>query len=451
MGRLNVRRRGWMAAFLAAAALLAGACRSRADSVAYDGPFAKEVREAIPKIERAAGLRFRQTPRVEERSPAEVRAFLEQQFQEQTAARDIEGQVAAYKRFGLFADTLDVKKLLLDLLTEQIVGFYDPGTKVLYVVQGARPEMRETIIQHELVHALQDQYFDLDSIQQIRGDNDRTTAVQAVIEGQATYEQLQAMLGPGDLAARLPGGWDRVRQTIRDQSESMPLYATAPLVLRETLVFPYLSGAEFVRRVKLADSTAIPRIRMPVSTEQVLHEEAWGDSLDMPVVLELPAPNVGEVLYENNLGEFETRLLLFQWSRDQAPAIRAAAGWDGDRYVLFRTPGGEGLAWVTVWDDAVNAGEFYDVADRALARRYRDLRREEVSAQERRYTGGGRAMRLTAVEIQGRPAVLFVDMPLGERTDSVPFSTHDEPSPPGRHPNSIDTPNVTTPIIAPST
>ena len=199
----------------------------------------------------------------------------------------------------------------------------------------------------------------------------------------------------------------------------MPLYATAPLVLRETLVFPYLSGAEFVQRVKLADSTAITRIRMPVSTEQVLHEEAWGDSLDMPVVVDLPAPNVGEVLYQNNLGEFETRLLLFQWSRDQAPAIRAAAGWDGDRYVLFRTPAGEGLAWVTVWDDAVNAGEFFDVADRALARRYRDLRREDVSTQERRYTGGGRAMRLTAVEIQGRPAVLFVDMPLGERTDAV--------------------------------
>jgi hypothetical protein len=420
MGRLNVRRRGWTAAALAAAVVLAGACRSRADSVAYDGPFAEEVRDAIPKVERAAGLRFKRTPRLEERSQAEVRAFLEAQFQEQTAARDIDGQVAAYKRFGLFADTLDVTQLLLDLLTEQIVGFYDPDTDVLYIVEGARPEMRETIIQHELVHALQDQYVDLDSIQQLRGDNDRSTAVQAVIEGQATYEQLQAMLGPGDLAARLPGGWDRVRQTIRDQSESMPLYATAPLVLRETLVFPYLSGAEFVRRVKLADSTAIPRIRMPISTEQVLHEEAWGDSVDVPVVVELPPPSIGEAMYDNNLGEFETRLLLFQWSREQAPAIRAAAGWDGDRYVLFRTPGGgEGLAWVTVWDDAVNAGEFLNVADQALARRYRDLRREEISTQEFRYTGGDRAMRLTAVEIQGRPAVLFVDMPRGERTDGV--------------------------------
>ena len=42
-----------------------------------------------------------------------------------------------------------------------------------------------------------------------------------------------------------------------------------------------------------------------------------------------------------------------------------------------------------------------------------------MSDNERRYTGGGRAMRLTATEVQGRPAVLFVDVPRGGRTDAV--------------------------------
>ena len=412
------RRRTW----LLAAALLAGtgACRGeRPDASGYDGPFAAEVREAIPKIERASGLRFKTPPKVEARTSAEVRAFLERQFEEEHTAQELAGQVAAYKRFGLLADTLDVRRLMLDLLTEQVVGFYDPDTEVLYVVEGSPAEMRQTIIEHELIHALQDQYMNLDSLKAIRGNNDLASAVQTVIEGQAVYEQLQANLGIGDIAARLPGGWDRVRTEIRRSSTNMPLFSAAPLLIQETLLFPYLSGAEFVRRVKFQDSLPVPSRRLPLSTEQVMHPEAYAGQGDAPTVIELPAPDGGEAVYQNNLGEFETRLLLYHWLREQPPAVRAAAGWDGDRYVLFRTPEGEAIAWLTVWDSPVDAGEFFDVMDTALRKRFRDLRMESIGPQERRYTGGDRAMRMTASEVQGRPAVLFVDVPRGGRTDAV--------------------------------
>ena len=87
--------------------------------------------------------------------------------------------------------------------------------------------------------------------------------------------------------------------------------------------------------------------------------------------------------------------------------------------MLLDTPQGRGIAWLTVWDGPLEAAEFFDVLDGALGHRFPDLRTERVSAQERRYTGGGRAMRATAVEVQGRPAVLFVDVPKGGRTDDV--------------------------------
>lgn len=423
MGGLSFMSGGWARsgsclAILTVAVAGTGCRGDRPASVAYEGPFADEVRAAIPNIEQASGLRFKTPPIVEARTQAEVRAFLERSFAEQEETRNLDGQVRAYKRLGLFADTLDVRRLILDLLTEQIVGFYDPDTKVLYVVDGTRPELRETIIAHELVHALQDQYLNLDSLQNLPADNDRLAAIQAVIEGQAVYEQMQAMLGPGDVANRLPGGWDRIRQTIREQSTNMPLFSSAPIVLQETLIFPYLSGAEFVRRLKLDDSTAIPNMRLPASTEQVLHAGAY-DEPDVPTTVELPPPAGGTAVYDNNLGEFETRLLLYQWLRDQSAAVRGAAGWDGDRYVLFTTPQGDAIAWLTVWDSPVDAGEFYDVMDLALRRRFTDLRAETVSAQERRYTGGGRALRLSAAEVQARPAVLFVDVPLGGRTDAL--------------------------------
>lgn len=404
-----------------AALLLAGAaCRGERPSTAdYDGPFADLVREAIPKIERVSNLTFRTPPVVEARTTAEVRAFLERQFAEEATQRDLDGQVAAYKLFGLLADTVDARRLLLDLLTEQIIGFYDPDTEVLYVVESAPEQLRQTTIEHELIHALQDQYVSLDSLQQLRGDNDRATAVHAVIEGQATYEQLQANLGLGDIAERLPGGWDRVRTEIRRGSTNMPRFSAAPLVIQETLLFPYLSGAEFVRRVKRGtDSTAMPLRRFPASTEQVLHPEAY-DAQDAPTSITLPPPSLGTAAYDNNLGEFETRLALFEWGGDLNAAVRAAAGWDGDRYVVLDVDGGRGLAWVTVWDTEVDAIEFFDVVDKSLVRRHRDLRAESVSDRERRYTGGGRAMRLTAVQIDGRPAVLWVDVPAGNRTDDV--------------------------------
>ena len=96
------------------------------------------------------------------------------------------------------------------------------------------------------MHALQDQYISLDSIQKVRDDNDRQAAAQAVFEGQAVTSRSPAMLGGTNIAINLPGGWDRVRDMIRESQSSMPIFAAAPDVIQETLIFPYLSGAEFV-------------------------------------------------------------------------------------------------------------------------------------------------------------------------------------------------------------
>ena len=99
------------------------------------------------------------------------------------------------------------------MLTEQVVGYYDPATKTLYVVNGADEQIVGITITHELVHALQDQYVNLDSLQKASTDNDRLAAAQAVIEGEAQFEQLAIMLGGSDnIAARLPGGRERIRE-----------------------------------------------------------------------------------------------------------------------------------------------------------------------------------------------------------------------------------------------
>ena len=407
---------------LASLGLVVAACSSdgggSANATANAGPYAKEVGEAVPRIEKAIGLPFKTPPKVERRTKDEVRNFLTQKFNESMPAAEISGIERTYRRFGLISDSLELRPFMLELLTEQVVGYYDPATKVLYVVDGADATMLNVTISHELVHALQDQYINLDSLQKVTGDNDRQVAAQAAIEGQATFEQVQAMLGSSNLAAALPGGWDRVREMIRDGQSSMPVFSSAPMIIQETLIFPYLSGAEFMRRFEETNPGAVPFDSMPVSTEQILHGAAYFENRDAPTRVTLPALAGGATsVYQNNLGEFETRLFLFQHLQDQNAAIRGAAGWDGDRYVLFETRGGDGIAWVTTWDSKIDAGEFFDLLDTLILKRYRGAKPTAATSESRTYEVAGRTLRLSTAEVSGRPVVLYVDVPSGAPTD----------------------------------
>jgi hypothetical protein len=396
----------------------AGSGKASASSAA--GPYAKEVGEAVPRIEKAVGLSFKTPPKVERRSKDEVRDFLLQKFNESMPAAEITGIERTYRRFGLISDTLQLRPFMLELLTEQVVGYYDPATKVLYVVDGAEASMVNVTVTHELVHALQDQYLNLDSIQKITGDNDRQVAAQAVIEGQATFEQVQAMLGSNNLAAALPGGWDRVRDMIREGQSAMPVFSSAPMIIQETLIFPYLSGAEFMRRFEETRPGKVPFDSMPTSTEQILHGASYFENRDAPTRVTLPELSGGaKPVYSNNLGEFETRLFLFQHLQDQNAAIRGAAGWDGDRFALFETSGGDGIAWVTVWDSKIDAGEFFDLMDTLILKRYRNAKPKGATAEARTYDVGGRTIQVTASEIGGHAVVLYVDVPTGASTNVI--------------------------------
>jgi hypothetical protein len=335
-------------------------------------------------------------------------------------AAEITGIERTYRRFGLISDSLQLRPFMLELLTEQIAGYYDPATKVLYVVDGADPTITNVTVTHELVHALQDQYLNLDSIQKVTGDNDRQVAAQAVIEGQATYEQLKAMLGPNSLSAKLPGGWDRIRDMIREGQSGMAVFSSAPMIIQETLIFPYLSGAEFMRRFDEVRPDQVPFDSMPVSTEQILHSSSYFEVLDQPTKVTLPELTGGaKPVYSNNLGEFETRLFLFQHLQDQNAAIRGAAGWDGDRFALFDAKGGDGIAWVTVWDSKIDAGEFFDLMDTMVLKRFRNAKPKTATSEERVYEVAGRTLRITTSEVNGRAVVLYVDVPNGSPTDVV--------------------------------
>ncbi len=408
MGRVNVRLAAVVVVIAVVAALYFGSRRHYGD-----GPYAREVAEAIPRIEEGTGLKFKRPPKIEVRTKEQVRAFLLKKFNEDTPAEELKGEETAYKLFGLLPDSLDLRTFLLAVLTEQVIGYYDPATKVLYVVNGTDEKTVGITVTHELVHALQDQYVSLDSIQKATSDNDRLTAAQAVIEGQAQFEQLATMGGGANSLALRVGGREQLRDMIRESMNSMPVMATAPMMIQESLLFPYLSGADFVQRFKEKKGKSNPLTNIPRSTEQILHTDAYFSTPpDEPTVITLPAPRGATKVYENDIGEFGARLVMFQQSKDQNSAARAAMGWDGDRYVVVKNASGTGMVWVTVWDTTLEAAEFSDGMIRTTTKRTGMAERVEAA-------GGatiqpkGRTITIFPRIINGRAAVIYSDYPTG--------------------------------------
>ncbi len=388
---------------------------------AGDEPYADIVNESVPRIEKQLGLTFKTPPRLEEKSRADVATFLMKQLSSERAKQQISGQERVYRVLGLMPDTLDLGALLQRLLEEQVIGYYDPSTKVLYVVDGAPKALRDQTIAHELVHALQDQYVNIDSIQGATDNADRQAAAQAILEGQAVFNQFRLDPNVGPIL-NMPGGWDRIRDVIRDGQGGMPVFASAPRAVREGLLFPYLGGADFVRRFIEKRNEIELLTDLPISTKQILNDDAYFTadkaSRDTPTDVTLPAPSIGTVAFSNSFGEFETRLIVVQHLKDEALARRAAGGLDGDRYAVIDTPQGDAVAWASVWDSPVDAADFLDLMGDAARRRYELGRRDpEPGSTTRRYdidakgTRGARTVTLRMEQLQGRPMVYLLDAP----------------------------------------
>ncbi|MFW6331643.1 MAG: efflux RND transporter permease subunit, partial [Gemmatimonadota bacterium] len=103
-----------------------------------DAELTAMIDSLLPAIAEASGLEVRRPVRFAMQSRAEARAFIERQLDEQFGHEELGGMTGAYRAFGLIPDTLDLRALMLELLTEQVVGYYDPATDRLYVLDEAQ-------------------------------------------------------------------------------------------------------------------------------------------------------------------------------------------------------------------------------------------------------------------------------------------------------------------------
>lgn len=356
------------------------------------------------RVEAATGLQFKSPPRSAMRTREQVRAYLLRKLNEELPASKLEGLETAYRLFGMLPDTLDLRPLLLELYSEQVAGYYDPDSAMLFGVAGADPAQLRVVIAHEMVHALQGERLPLDSILHDKSNNDRLAAAQSVLEGQATLSGMKALFPPETDPTKDPDFWTEYADQIRSGQASMPVLARAPLVVREALVFPYLAGARFMHWWEgSSDRDSMPYgPRMPLSTEQILFPERYARR-DLPLTLQFPPD--ASALYEDVLGESEIRVLIARLSGASQVRTERPLGWGGDRYRVYQTPAGPALVWYVVWDDPQSADRFTT----GPAAKLRSTDRK------------GYRTRVESLQLDGKPATLYVLAPESwDRWEKVP-------------------------------
>ncbi|HEX3759295.1 MAG TPA: hypothetical protein VHW23_11335 [Kofleriaceae bacterium] len=312
----------------------------------------------------------------------ELHARLLKMAAEDKTAEDSAAEGFALERWGMIPPGTDYKALLVDVLTEQVAGYYDPETKKLTISRSAGddPAWAEMVLAHEIDHGLQDQSFDLHHFEDLpSSEGDAAAARHALVEGDGIAVMIEVMLA----RRRAKVDWANPEiATAIEKSMSAPGAGSdgldrAPIAIREAMLFPYRAGFGFIAALRRRQPWAAVDAafaRPPRSTEQILHPERYlADDPPVPIEVRAPAALPGFAIAHSTVwGELGFGLWLRSRGVDERTADEAAAGWGGDRVVVLARPGDRrvgravGIAR-TEWDTEADAIEAAEAAGKALA------------------------------------------------------------------------------------
>ena len=297
-----------------------------------------EIEALIDEAEQIRGLGFLTEPRILLVDSAQFAAAVDlARLAFLTEARD-RARTVLFRLAGLLQGAEDLATLRSEVVGRPEFAWYNPQTGSLLVTvgpDGLGPLARSEIV-HEVVHAVTDQHYrwwdarmDLVRV----AAEDRLAALDALVEGDATYFQVVYVQG--------------LTASERDEIARSFLGSVQPVAdpwVVEDFAFPFEAGFDFVADLVAGGGiAAVDRayLDVPVSTEQILHPgryrrgEVPADAGVVDVVLDSYT-----ALDPASLGEWNLRLLL-------GPTVSAgllsqtADGWGGDNYRLYITGGGE--------------------------------------------------------------------------------------------------------------
>lgn len=367
------------------------------------------------------------------RSRDQIRSFL---IKEEKSGKDKKKRYADEKSleaFGLIPKGFPLDSFMIDLLTEQVAGMYDPKSKEFYIADWIPIEDQREVMAHELTHALEDQSFHVERwIDAAQPNDDAETARQAVSEGSALDAMIDYTLRSAHASVRdLPDLTLLIRSGALTGMSNDPVLAKAPIYIRDSLLFPYLDGAAFTQAFLKAHSgwadLKLVFENPPVSTQQILHPDLYLKGV-RPATVTLPAwkktkivPKQWKLLEENVMGEFGLQELLKQFlGGDRATAI--APAWTGDRYAVFQESQTHAalLVFRLKLDSHADAEHFFAAYSDVLDKKYptRTDIRDQPSFLQLQTPEGGVFLRCVAMEcldVEGATPAIFdaIDRAIG--------------------------------------
>jgi hypothetical protein len=393
--------------------------------------FAAAADEVLHQMSEITGLKLLTPLKKSLRSREQIRAYVINEMKEDKDEAERYAGERSAEAFGLLPKGFDLDNFMIDLLTEQIAGLYDPKTHEFYVADWIPASDQKMVMAHELTHALQDQHFKIDNwVKAARPNDDAELARESVLEGSAMAAMVDYLLqGTGRSLQDLP---DIDPSMLVGDMESTPMLKKAPPFLRDALIFPYLDGLNFsaaIVRPKGWGALDGVFAKPPVSTQQIMHPATYF-SFRVPPKAELPSldKDLGSDwtrLEDNLMGEFGWKEVLRQFiGEDRATPL--AAAWSSDRYILFEHKKTKKLVLIARLDlaDERATSRFFTAYSEALGKKY-DKRTNEKSEEGFLTFGtpdGGvffKCLQKSCVSLEGADRALFDKLNSGLHWDTA--------------------------------
>lgn len=350
-------------ALLAAIYLATGVAWHRAQA---ESPFAEidEIMNELSKITGLAQLKKVEYARI---GKGEVKQFLEERVKEAVKPEEIRAEELVLRKFGFVPADFDLKKTMIDLLSEQAAAFYDYRKKKLFLIDSSADFVQHSALVHELAHALADQHFHLEKfVDTAAKEDDGSLARLAVMEGQATWLMSEYLTQrTGQSLKDSPLLLKLMSRATEVASGQYPVFDRAPLYLRETLLFPYAQGLLFQHAViEKLDKGAFAEVfrHPPLSTQQVLHPEKYFEGVK-PVRPPLPRVDnrAWRTFTDGDIGELDHAILLKQYV-GQKESAELSPSWRGGYYRLLERKADKrlALAYASEWADEAAAARFFE-------------------------------------------------------------------------------------------
>jgi hypothetical protein len=352
---------------------------------AASAEFLRAADEVMAEVSRIIELPVKAPLRKSLRSKEQIRAFVLSEMDRDRGPAKLYADQKALEKFGLIPRDFPLRQFLVELLSEQIAGLYNPREKEFFIADWIGLGEQRMVMAHELVHALQDQHFNVEAwLRAARPNDDALLARQAVLEGSALLGMFDFLASGQKINLRdLPGLQDLIRSQMGADMAESPALAKAPPYIREALLFPYLSGATFAQRLlkEFGGWAGFYQAftRPPSSTQQILHPQIYLDRVEMKRVALPPAKSFlgrnWNALDENVLGEFGLHLLLKEFLGPER-AARLSPAWAGDLYGIYEQEKTKRAVLVQRlrFDTPENAARFFGAYGEALELKHEQRR-----------------------------------------------------------------------------